>query len=166
MSILGKLTGQGNEARNWAQESWSLNTYTICSLFWRNRVIFCSQQKQVQLHFISECNTVVPALLRSVLSLFSKIQDRRDSTEPSISRHKLSLKGTRQKRNSKQQGHHLVRATFQELLASKEKYSLVVMSKNKIVPFKFYVSSLGGSHILHFRKTNKQKKTTAKQLHT
>lgn len=117
----------------------------------------------MQLHFISESNTVASALLRSVLSLFLKIQDRRDSTEPSKSRRKLSLKGTHQKGNSKQQGHHFVRATFQEVLASEEKYLLVVMSKNKIVPFKFYVSSFGGSHILCVlekrNKTNSQAAT-------
>ena len=71
-----------------------------------------------------------------------------DTTEPSKSRSKLYLKGTCQKGSSKQQGHHFVHGTFQEVLVSREKHPLGVMSKNMIVPFKLYVSSLGGSHTL------------------
>lgn len=164
MSILGKLTGQGNKVRNWAQESGSLNTYTICSLFWKNRVRFCSQQKQLQLHFISEHNTVVPALLRSVPSLFLKIQDKRDSTEPRKSRSKLSLKGTCQKGSSKQQGHHFVQGIFQEVLVSKEKCPLGIMSKNIIAPFKLYVNSLGGSLCILEKKKTSQAATYVTRL--
>lgn len=108
----------------------------------------------MQLYFISEHYTVVPALLRCALSLILKIQHRKDSTGPSKSRSKFSLKGTCWKGSSKQQGHHFIHGTSQEVFVSKEKCPLGVMSKNITMLIKLYVSSLGASHTLFYKKTH------------